>query len=91
MKKLIAAVAVVAFSGTLFAQDPFVGTWKLDPAKTKYTTGKPAKEVTLTIEEQGGGGMPLLRSSAAPAGPIPVAAGENTVRALVAVGFELGQ
>ncbi|MBV8706027.1 MAG: hypothetical protein JO150_07105 [Acidobacteriaceae bacterium] len=31
----------------------FVGTWKLDPAKTKYTTGEPPKELTLVTEEQG--------------------------------------
>ena len=53
MKKLISAVAVFAFAGALYAQDPFAGTWKLDSAKTKYTAGKPAKDVTLTIEEQG--------------------------------------
>lgn len=53
MKKLISAAAVLAFAGALFAQDPFTGTWKLDAAKTKYTKGTPAKDVTLTIEEQG--------------------------------------
>jgi hypothetical protein len=37
----------------LQAQSPFAGTWKFDPAKTKYTTGGPPKDVTLVIEEKG--------------------------------------
>jgi hypothetical protein len=53
MHKLIRAVALFTFIGVLFAQSPFAGTWKLDTAKTKYTTGEPPKDLTLTIEEQG--------------------------------------
>jgi hypothetical protein len=53
MHKLIRAVALFAFTGALFAQNPFAGTWKLDTAKTKYTTGEPPKDLTLAIEEQG--------------------------------------
>ena len=53
MHKLISAVALFAFAGTLFGQGPFVGTWKLDTAKTKYSSGEPPKDVTLVIEEQG--------------------------------------
>jgi len=53
MHKLIRTVALLTFTGALFAQNPFTGTWKLDTAKTKYTTGEPPKDLTLTIEEQG--------------------------------------
>lgn len=53
MHKVISAFALFAFATTLLAQNPFVGTWKLDSAKTKYTTGEPPKDVTLVIEEQG--------------------------------------
>ncbi|MBV9303099.1 MAG: hypothetical protein JOY53_13395, partial [Acidobacteriaceae bacterium] len=53
MHKLISTFALFAFATTLFAQSPFVGTWKLDTAKTKYTAGDPAKDVTLVVEEQG--------------------------------------
>jgi hypothetical protein len=53
LHKLISTLALFALAGTLFAQNPFAGTWKLDPAKTKYTTGEPPKDVTLVIEEQG--------------------------------------
>ncbi len=53
MHKLISTVAMLAFAGTLLAQSPFAGTWKLDAAKTRYTTGEPPKDLTLVIEEQG--------------------------------------
>ena len=53
MHKLISAVALLALSSALLAQSPFAGTWKLDSAKTKYTTGEPPKDVTLVIEEKG--------------------------------------
>ena len=49
----LSAITLFVFAGTLFAQSPFVGTWKLNSAETKYTTGEPAKDVTLVIEEQG--------------------------------------
>lgn len=53
MRKIIYIVALLGLATPLFAADPFLGTWKLDPEKTKYTTGTPAKDVTLVIEEQG--------------------------------------
>jgi hypothetical protein len=52
MHKLITTFALFAFATTLFAQSPFVGTWKLDSTKTKYTSGEPPKDVTLVIVEQ---------------------------------------
>ena len=53
MRNLFRAVVVFVCAGVLLAESPFAGTWKLDSAKTKYTTGTPPKDVTLTIEEQG--------------------------------------
>src|SRR4051812_21213053 len=49
--------AMLAIGSTLWAADPFVGTWKLDLAKTTTippnpTTPQP-KQVTLTVKEQG--------------------------------------
>jgi hypothetical protein len=44
---------VLAFAGTLLAADPFVGTWKLNSEKSKYKTGAPPKEQTVTFSEQG--------------------------------------
>jgi hypothetical protein len=52
MYRLIWAVVLFAFAGVLWAQTPFVGTWKLDTAKTKYTAGEPPKDVTVVIEDQ---------------------------------------
>ena len=53
MRKLLCLLALLAFATPLFASDPFVGTWTLNSAKTKYTTGAPPKNITLVIEEQG--------------------------------------
>jgi hypothetical protein len=53
MQKLLSTFVLLAFATTLFAKSPFVGTWKLDSAKTKYTAGPAPKDVTLVIEEQG--------------------------------------
>ena len=53
MHKWIAPLALLAFTTSLLAQSPFAGTWKLDTAKTKYSSGQPPKDVTLVIEEQG--------------------------------------
>jgi hypothetical protein len=53
MRKLLCLLALLLFSTPLFASDPFAGTWTLNTAKTKYTTGTPAKNVTIVIEEQG--------------------------------------
>jgi hypothetical protein len=48
------AFALLGFDAILFAADPFVGTWKMNSAKTKYETGTAPKEQTVTIAETGG-------------------------------------
>jgi hypothetical protein len=53
MRKIAYMIALLALAVPLFAADPFVGTWKLDPAKSKYTAGSAPKDITLVIEEQG--------------------------------------
>jgi hypothetical protein len=43
-------------TATLYAADPYVGTWKFNAAKSVSTTkAPPPKEVTILIEEQGEG------------------------------------
>jgi hypothetical protein len=37
-------LALLGFAATLCAADPFVGTWKMNPAKTKYKAGTAPKE-----------------------------------------------
>src|SRR4030095_11620624 len=47
---------VLAFFGLatlLVAADPFAGSWKLNPGKSKYKTGAPNKEGTIAITESG--------------------------------------
>jgi len=49
----LATIVVLALvpSGLLLAQnDPFLGTWKLNPAKCKFTAGAPPKEETFTVQ-----------------------------------------
>ncbi len=44
---------VLAFAIASMAADPFVGTWKLNSAKSKYKTGAAPKEQTITFAETG--------------------------------------
>ena len=45
------AFALLGFAAVLVAAEPFTGTWKLNTEKSKYKTGAPAKEQTVTITE----------------------------------------
>jgi hypothetical protein len=87
MHKLISTCALLAFATTLFAQSPFVGTWKLDAAKSKYTGGEPPKDLTLTIEEQGDNIQVTASGTYADGSPvsvkytIPAKGGEGQVQA----------
>ena len=47
-------ITLLGFAATLFAADPFVGTWKMNPTKTRYKVGTAPKEQTLTMTETGG-------------------------------------
>ena len=51
------AVCAVALSvsSTAQAPDPFVGTWKLDVAKSTYKPGPAPKSLTVVIEAAGKG------------------------------------
>src|ERR1700730_13722824 len=53
MQKILCALVLLTLATPLMASDPFAGTWTLNTAKTKYTTGTPPKNVTIVIEEQG--------------------------------------
>lgn len=58
MKRMLVLVSVLAVSlvasGVLLAQEnPFVGTWKLNVAKSKFTGMQPPKSETRTIVMQG--------------------------------------
>jgi hypothetical protein len=86
MRKILYVMALLAFATPLFASDPNVGTWKLDSAKTKYTTGTPAKDVTLVIVQDGNNLQITATGTNADGSPIaikytiPVAGGPGTVQ-----------
>jgi hypothetical protein len=86
MRKIIFALTLLAFATPLFASDPFAGTWKLNPDKTKYTTGTAPKSVTLVIEEQGANLLVTATGTNANGSPIsvtysiPIKGGAGTVQ-----------
>jgi hypothetical protein len=43
MRKIVYIIALLGLATPLFAADPFVGTWKLDPAKSKIHRWRRAK------------------------------------------------
>jgi hypothetical protein len=53
MKFAKISIALLGMTAVLFAADPFAATWKMNPAKSKFKAGKPAKEQTVTITEAG--------------------------------------
>jgi hypothetical protein len=65
------ALGFVALSMVASAQskDPFVGTWRLNVAKSKYTPGPVPKSVTSTYEAAGKGYKISVRNEP-PSGPV---------------------
>jgi hypothetical protein len=58
MKRILALIPVLALSlnALLLAQEnPFVGTWKLNVAKSNFTGMQPPKSETRTVVAQGDG------------------------------------
>ena len=47
---LVLAVMVFAMSARAGVQDPFVGTWKLNPAKSQFDPNHHPLEGTMTFE-----------------------------------------
>ncbi len=55
-------VAVVAFAfclAAMAADDPSVGTWKLDPSESKFSSGAPPQSIILRIEPSGDNGLKI--------------------------------
>jgi len=56
MRRALLAVVVVLGAATAWAQtDPAIGTWKLNPAKSKYDPGPVPKSNTIVITAAGKG------------------------------------
>jgi hypothetical protein len=64
---LAVAVLGVLASGTLRAQinPSLVGTWKMNPAKSKYSPGPGPQSQTVTFEAQGNGAKVSVQGTAA--------------------------
>jgi len=86
MRKLLCLLTLLVVATPLFAADPFAGTWTLNPAKTKYTTGTPAKNITLVIAEQGPNLQVTATGTNSDGSPVsvkytvPVSGGKGTVQ-----------
>ncbi len=75
MKRILVVVTVVVLavlvSGVLLAQNnPFVGTWKLNTANSKFSPGPAPQSVTRTDEAQGNGEKVSTEGTAADGTPI---------------------
>jgi hypothetical protein len=53
MRYLKIVVTLLLAAAAVIAADPFVGTWKVNPAKSKFKKGAGPKEQTVTISESG--------------------------------------
>jgi hypothetical protein len=62
--------ALLGLAATLVAAEPFAGTWKLNHDKSKYKTGAPAKEQTVTITEADGNLDVTIKGTAEDGTPI---------------------
>jgi hypothetical protein len=73
MRKLLYPLAAFLLTGSLFAADPFLGTWKLNIAKSKYTGANPApKDITIVVETHGDQVMVSGKGTAADGSPISI-------------------
>jgi hypothetical protein len=86
MRKILCALVLLAFATPLLASDPMAGTWALNSAKTKYTTGTPPTSLTIVIEDQGDNLQVTATGTNADGSPIsvkytvPVMGGTGTVQ-----------
>jgi ABC-type transport system substrate-binding protein len=53
--KFARVLGMLAVGAALWAADPAAGTWKLDVAKSKFSTGPAPKSATITYEETADG------------------------------------
>jgi len=73
MAKRFYPLSLFLLAGSLFAADPFVGTWKLSIAKSKLTGPPPQpKELTLIIEAAGDQAAVTIKGSTVDGSPISV-------------------
>lgn len=60
MRFLMLIFAAFAFClTTIAADDPSVGTWKLNPSESKFSSGPPPQSIILKIEPSGDNGLKI--------------------------------
>jgi hypothetical protein len=81
------AIAVSLLSAmTILAADPNTGIWKLNTAKTRYSTGQPPKDQITTIQHDGQNYVVSVNGTAPGGAPIvfryttPIKGGSGTVQ-----------
>jgi hypothetical protein len=72
MKRFALAVALIAFPCSAIAADPFVGTYRLNAAKSAASGGQVPPDLTLTISEDQGN--LLIATSGKTANGAPISA-----------------
>ena len=77
MKRSVFLLALVFFTVTavpMLAQDnPFLGTWKLNTAKSKFEGAPAPQTLTRTVVAQGNGVKYSFEGVAATGNPLPIA------------------
>jgi hypothetical protein len=61
---LLAAVSI----GIATADDPMVGTWKLNPSESRYSPGPAPEQVVMTVEPAGGNALKITTETTEPDG-----------------------
>jgi len=73
----VLAMSLIASGVLLAANDPFVGTWKLNLAKSKYVGQPTPKSLTKTVVAQGDGEQVTYAGIAADGSPISYSHTDN--------------
>jgi hypothetical protein len=89
---ILCPLAVLLLAGSLFAADPFAGTWKLNLAKSKYGGPmKPPKNEAIFILEQGDQRVDTAKGVRADGSPISIQnTFTNTGGEVQSLGFPAG-
>ncbi len=58
---LIFSMIIFSISPLHAAQEPLIGTWKMNPAKSKYSPGPPVKSATIKYEAVGDDALKNIR------------------------------
>ena len=72
MRKGILVLAILGFAGSLSGLDPFIGTWKMIPEKSTFTSGRSPKYETVVIRQEGYHYRVVIKGAESDGSPISV-------------------